>query len=59
MHCLPVIRLSDSGRLQGVLPTAHIGSFNIQRYEPGGHFLKVHSDDPAAPTGAGMDDLSE
>ena len=30
--------------LQGVLPTAHIGSFNIQRYEPGGHFLKVHSE---------------
>ncbi len=30
--------------LQGVLPTAHVGSFNIQRYEPGGHFLKVHSE---------------
>jgi len=30
--------------LQEVLPQAHIGSFNIQRYEPGGHFLKVHSE---------------
>ena len=30
--------------LQQVLPRAHIGSFNIQRYEPGGHFLKVHSE---------------
>ena len=30
--------------LQSILPQAHIGSFNIQRYEPGGHFLKVHSE---------------
>ena len=30
--------------LQQVLPRAHIGSFNIQRYEPGGPFLKVHSE---------------
>ncbi len=30
--------------LEGVLPKAELGSFNIQRYEPGGHFLKVHSE---------------
>ncbi len=30
--------------LQGVIPKAEISSFNIQRYEPGGHFLKVHSE---------------
>lgn len=30
--------------LEQVLPTAELGSFNIQRYEPGGHFLKVHSE---------------
>lgn len=30
--------------LQNVLPNAEISSFNIQRYLPGGHFLKVHSE---------------
>ena len=30
--------------LQGVLPRVDIGSFNIQRYDPGGHFMKVHSE---------------
>lgn len=30
--------------LKGVLPRVDLGSFNIQRYEPGGHFLKVHSE---------------
>lgn len=30
--------------LKGVLPQVDLGSFNIQRYEAGGHFLKVHSE---------------
>jgi len=30
--------------LQGVLPQVEVSSFNIQRYEAGGHFLKVHSE---------------
>lgn len=30
--------------LAGVLPEAEIGSFNLQKYEPGGHFLKLHSE---------------
>ena len=30
--------------LQSVMPRVEISSFNIQRYEPGGHFLKVHSE---------------
>ena len=30
--------------LQKFLGRVDIGSFNIQRYEPGGHFLKVHSE---------------
>ncbi|MCY4263694.1 MAG: 2OG-Fe(II) oxygenase [Gammaproteobacteria bacterium] len=30
--------------LQSVLPRAQVSSFNIQRYDPGGHFLKVHSE---------------
>lgn len=30
--------------LQNVIPKAEISSFNIQRYEPGGHFLKLHSE---------------
>jgi len=30
--------------LKSVLPNAEVGSFNIQKYEPGGHFLKVHSE---------------
>ncbi len=30
--------------LKDVIPKAEISSFNIQRYEPGGHFLKVHSE---------------
>ncbi|MDA0689360.1 MAG: 2OG-Fe(II) oxygenase [Proteobacteria bacterium] len=30
--------------LQGVLPRAEVSSFNIQRYQPGGHFQKVHSE---------------
>ncbi len=30
--------------LNNVLPKPDISSFNIQRYEPGGHFLKVHSE---------------
>ena len=30
--------------LKGVIPRAEVSSFNIQRYEPGGHFLKVHSE---------------
>ena len=30
--------------LKSVIPQAEISSFNIQRYEPGGHFLKVHSE---------------
>lgn len=30
--------------LQSVLPRAEVSSFNIQRYNPGGHFQKVHSE---------------
>lgn len=30
--------------IKQVLPRAEIGSFNIQRYETGGHFQKVHSE---------------
>ena len=30
--------------LGSILPNAEIGSFNIQKYEPGGHFSKVHSE---------------
>ena len=30
--------------LREVVPKVEVGSFNIQRYEPGGHFLKVHSE---------------
>ena len=30
--------------LREVVPKLEVGSFNIQRYEPGGHFLKVHSE---------------
>lgn len=30
--------------LQTMLPRVDISSFNIQRYESGGHFLKVHSE---------------
>ena len=30
--------------LKSVMPKAEISSFNIQRYEPGGHFLKLHSE---------------
>ncbi len=30
--------------LQDVLPRAEVSSFNIQRYEPGGHFQKLHSE---------------
>ncbi len=30
--------------LQNVLSKAEISSFNLQRYKPGGHFLKVHSE---------------
>ncbi len=30
--------------LQGMMPRAEVSSFNIQRYAPGGHFLKVHSE---------------
>lgn len=30
--------------LQSFLPRIELGSFNIQRYKPGGHFLKVHSE---------------
>lgn len=30
--------------LDSILQRVDIGSFNIQRYEPGGHFLKVHSE---------------
>jgi len=30
--------------LKSVVSSVELGSFNIQRYEPGGHFLKVHSE---------------
>jgi hypothetical protein len=30
--------------LKGVMPSMEVSSFNIQRYQPGGHFLKVHSE---------------
>ena len=30
--------------LASVLPQVEVGSFNIQRYQPGEHFLKVHSE---------------
>ena len=30
--------------LKGVMPNVELSSFNIQRYEPGGHFLKLHSE---------------
>ena len=30
--------------LKSVMPRVEFGSFNIQRYLPGGHFLKVHSE---------------
>ena len=30
--------------LKNVMPRVDISSFNIQRYDPGGHFQKVHSE---------------
>ena len=30
--------------LKGMMSHSEVGSFNIQRYEPGGHFQKVHSE---------------
>lgn len=30
--------------LKSVMPRAEFGSFNIQRYLPGGHFMQVHSE---------------
>ena len=30
--------------LKGVLADVEIGSFNLQKYEPGGHFMKLHSE---------------
>jgi hypothetical protein len=30
--------------LKGVMPSMEVSSFNIQRYQPGGHFLKLHSE---------------
>lgn len=30
--------------LKTIMPRVEIGSFNIQRYQPGGHFLKLHSE---------------
>ncbi len=30
--------------LAGIMPKVEIGSFNIQRYEAGGHFQKLHSE---------------
>jgi len=30
--------------LKDIIPTVDIGSFKLQRYDPGGHFSKVHSD---------------
>jgi hypothetical protein len=30
--------------LKSVMPRVEISSFNIQRYDPGGHFQKVHSE---------------
>ena len=30
--------------LKQVMPRAELSSFNIQRYDPGGHFLKLHSE---------------
>ena len=36
--------------LAGFLREVDIGDFNIQRYEPGGHFAPVHSERTALPT---------
>ena len=36
--------------LAGFLREVDIGDFNIQRYEPGGHFALVHSERTALPT---------
>jgi prolyl 4-hydroxylase len=30
--------------LKSVVPRVHIGPFNIQKYEPGGHFTRLHSE---------------
>ena len=30
--------------LGGILSDVEIGSFNLQKYEPGGHFMKLHSE---------------
>lgn len=30
--------------LKSIVPRAELGSFNIQRYDAGGHFLKIHSE---------------
>jgi prolyl 4-hydroxylase len=30
--------------LKGVMARVEVGSFNIQRYQPGGHFQKLHSE---------------
>ncbi len=30
--------------LKSILPNAHVGSFNIQRYDEGGHYQGVHSE---------------
>jgi len=30
--------------LKRIMPRVELGSFNIQRYQPGGHFQKVHSE---------------
>ena len=30
--------------LKDIIPIVDIGSFNLQRYDPGGHFSKVHSE---------------
>lgn len=30
--------------LASILSNAEIGSFNLQKYEPGGHFMKLHSE---------------
>lgn len=30
--------------LGGILSNVEIGSFNLQKYEPGGHFMKLHSE---------------
>jgi prolyl 4-hydroxylase len=46
--------------LESVLPSAEVGSFNIQKYEPGGHFMKVHSERTTIDTSrACLDDLPE